>query len=306
MYENESSCMKKREAFVLSPFIMDFLLERFRRLVSFLFGKEVFKTKICLTNVDVSSVEEVDRILETYQNPHQVVEFILEGKPTIQSIPIQLFFFSNLQRLILCGNQLQDIPWSVIYLRQLKELDVSFNALSILPRIVGHIPTLEVLSVRNNFITYLPTELLNLPKLKTFEAQDNPLVSPPPETVKQGLRSILDYLRKRKGRRNLFSDFTPWFSANDIPHTLEVPTLLELSIKCVLDCQIDFLGARDIPPRMKSNLEDIKKEELNSIFICKCDVCKKYFSNKFKFEIHDCGNKTVAGYFTASSIPSTV
>jgi len=53
----------------------------------------------------------------------------LQGKPTIQSIPIQLFFFSNLQRLILCGNQLQDIPWSVIYLRQLKELDVSFNAL---------------------------------------------------------------------------------------------------------------------------------------------------------------------------------
>ena len=46
MYENESSCMKKREAFVLSPFIMDFLLERFRRLVSFLFGKEVFKTKV--------------------------------------------------------------------------------------------------------------------------------------------------------------------------------------------------------------------------------------------------------------------
>ena len=91
--------------------------------------------------------------------------------------------------------------------------------------------TFICLSSRNNFITYLPTELLNLPKLKTFEAQDNPLVSPPPETVKQGLRSILDYLRKRKGRRNLFSDFTPWFSANDIPHTLEVPTLLELSIK---------------------------------------------------------------------------
>ena len=55
--------------------------------------------------------------------------FSLQGKPSIHSIPIQLFYFTNLQRLSLCGNQLQDIPWSIIYLRQLKELDVSFNAL---------------------------------------------------------------------------------------------------------------------------------------------------------------------------------
>lgn len=55
--------------------------------------------------------------------------FALQGKPSIHSIPIQLFYFTNLQRLSLCGNQLQDIPWSIIYLRQLKELDVSFNAL---------------------------------------------------------------------------------------------------------------------------------------------------------------------------------
>ena len=76
--------------------------------------------------------------------------------------------------------------------------------------------------------------------------------------------------------------------------------------RCILDCHIDFLGARDIPPRLKSNLEDIKKEEQTSIFICKCDVCKKYFSNKFKFEIHDCGNKPVRGYFASSVIPTGV
>ena len=61
--------------------------------------------------------------------------------------------------------------------------------------------------------------------------------------------------------------------------------------RCILDCQIDFLGSRDIPPRLKTNLEESKKEDRNSIFICKCDVCEMYFSNKFKFEIHDCGNK---------------
>lgn len=273
---------------------MDFLLERLRRLVSFLCENSrgnVLFIKICLSDVDLTSVEEVDRILQTYKNPYQVVEFTLEGKPSIESIPTKLFLFSNLQKVILCGNQLRDIPWSIIYLRRLKELDVSFNALNILPRIVGYIPTLEVLSVRNNCITYLPTELLKLPNLRILEAQGNPLVSPPQEIAAQGVKSILDYLRKRKSRRNLFSDFTPWFSADDSPTTVEVSTLLELSIKCILDCQIDFLSARDVSPRLKSNLEEIKKEDQNSIFICKCDVCKKYFSNKFKFEIHDCGNK---------------
>ena len=58
--------------------------------------------------------------------------------------------------------------------------------------------------------------------------------------------------------------------------------------RCILDCHIDFVSAGHIPPRLKSNLEDIRKEEQSSIFICKCNVCKKYFSNKFKFEIHDC------------------
>lgn len=42
--------------------------------------------QICLSNVDLSSVEEVDRILRTYKNPHQVVEFILEGINIISSI----------------------------------------------------------------------------------------------------------------------------------------------------------------------------------------------------------------------------
>lgn len=212
-----------------------------------------------------------------------------------------------MQRISFCGNQLQDIPWSIIYLRKLKELDVSFNALIVLPRIVGHIPTLEVLSIRNNFITFLPTELLNLTKLKTLKVQGNPLASPPQETAKQGLRAILDYLKKRKHRRNLFATFTPWFCVSDSLITLEVPTLLELSVKCILDCHVDFLGATGIPPRIKTQLEDIKKEEQNSVFICKCDVCKKYFSSKFNFEIHDCGNNSVvSNYFAASSIPTNV
>ena len=56
------------------------------------------------------------------------VVFLSQGKQ-ICSIPIQLCSFSNLQKIILRGNQLTDISWSVIYLKQLKELDLSFNAL---------------------------------------------------------------------------------------------------------------------------------------------------------------------------------
>lgn len=42
---------------------------------------------------------------------------------------------------------------------------------------------------------------------------------------------------------------------------------------------------------LKLNLEDMRKEEQKLIFICKCDVCSKYFFNQFKFEIYDCGVK---------------
>ena len=86
-------------------------------------------------------------------------------------------------------------------------------------------------SNRNNFISYLPTELVNLPKLKSLDVQENPLTSPPPEIVQQGLRSILNYLRKRKGRKNLFSNFKPWFSEDDSVITKEIPSLFELCIK---------------------------------------------------------------------------
>ncbi|XP_068736501.1 leucine-rich repeat and calponin homology domain-containing protein 1-like isoform X1 [Montipora capricornis] len=280
---------------------MDMLLERLRRLINLFFGKDAF-VKIDLSDINHSCVEDVDKILQTYKNIQQVAEFILEGKPSIQSIPTRLYLFSNVQRVILCGNQLQDIPWSIVYLRRLKEFDVSFNALTFLPRIVGHIPTLEVLSIRNNLITYLPTDLINLPKLKTLNVQGNPLVSPPHEIAEKGLQSILHYLKIRKGRRNLFAKFTPWISDNDITKVMEVPSLLELSVKCVLDCRIDFVGARDIPPRLKSSLEDMKKQEQKSLFICKCEVCNKYFSNKFNFEIHDCGNKVVSNQSAPTSV----
>ena len=86
-------------------------------------------------------------------------------------------------------------------------------------------------SNRNNFISYLPTELVNLPKLKSLDVQDNPLTSPPPEVVQQGLCVILDYLRKRKSRKNLFFNFKPWFSEDDSLVTKEIPSLFELCIK---------------------------------------------------------------------------
>lgn len=269
---------------------MDHVFEPLRKIMLPCFGNREAEKLSISEDEDVLSEEDVDRILKTCKNPLQLEQFIMEGKQ-ICSFPVQLCYFTNLQKVVLCGNQLSDLPWSVIYLRQLKELDVSFNALHILPRIVGHIPTLQIISVRNNFISYLPTELVNLPKLKSLDVQDNPLTSPPPEIVQQGLHVILDYLRKRKSRKNLFFNFKPWFSEDDSLVTKEIPSLFELSIKCILDCQIDFMSARHVPPRLKSNLEDTRKEEQKSIFICKCDVCSKYFSNQFKFEIHDCGAK---------------
>lgn len=274
---------------------MDRILEQFRRIISFLFGRGQLinsnstRVKISFSDVKLTSdaEEDMDRILKAYKYPLQVQQFILEGKQ-IHSIPIQLCSFSNLKKIVLSGNQLTDIPWSVIYLRQLCELDLSFNALESFPRIIAHIPTLEVLSVRGNFITYLPTELLNLQSLTHLDVQENPLTSPLPEIVEQGLQSILDYLKRRKGRKNLFCNFKPWFCEDKSPVIFEVSTLFELSIKCILDCHIDFLSAGHIPPRLKSNLEEDRKQEQSSIFICKCNVCKKYFSNKLQFEIHDC------------------
>lgn len=57
---------------------MDMLLERLRRLINLFLGKDAF-VKIDLSDINHSCVEDVDKILQTYKNIQQVVEFILEA-----------------------------------------------------------------------------------------------------------------------------------------------------------------------------------------------------------------------------------
>lgn len=67
---------------------MDRILEPFRRIISFLFGRGQLinsnstRVKISFSDVKLTSdaEEDMDRILKAYKYPLQVQQFILEGK----------------------------------------------------------------------------------------------------------------------------------------------------------------------------------------------------------------------------------
>ncbi|XP_032240205.1 leucine-rich repeat protein soc-2 [Nematostella vectensis] len=239
---------------------------------------------LCLSGGQMR-VKDIEKVLEAYKNKGQLKHVILEGLE-IYNLPAGIGSFTNLRTLSLQNNYLEVLPWSLIYLKQLKKLDVSFNELSSLPHTIGYLPSLESFAATNNNISTIPNEVLNLSRLRSLHLADNPLVSPPCEVVSEGVKAVFEYLRKRQERRDLFEGYNKEYDT--FAFTTKIPSLLHISIKCILRCNIDFLSAAYVPPRIRAALSDEETVMKNSICICKCSKCNKYFSKKAYFEIHDC------------------
>ena len=91
---------------------------------------------------------------------------------------------TQLQRLIVWGNQLKALPEWIGKLTHLEDLDVSADQLTTLPESIGQLTQLQKLNVIENRLTALPESIGRLTQLQELDVSDNQLATLP-ESIKE-------------------------------------------------------------------------------------------------------------------------
>ncbi|CAF3551128.1 unnamed protein product [Rotaria sp. Silwood1] len=121
------------------------------------------------------------------------------SKRNIKEFPSQLLDFTTLQYLYLEGNQLVQLPNDLFTrLKNLKWLDLRNNQLTSIPSddLAKH-NFLQYLLLSGNHLQTLPCELGKVKTLSALNLDGNPLIHPPFEIIKQGIKAIQQYLRDK-------------------------------------------------------------------------------------------------------------
>ncbi|CAM8878367.1 unnamed protein product [Rhodiola kirilowii] len=128
----------------------------------------------------------------------------------------------NLSRLSVQMNKIRRLPSSICEMASLRILDVHFNELHGLPPAIGKLSNLEILDLSRNFndftelpntfgaltnlreldlsnnqIHALPDTFGRLESLTKLNLDENPMVTPPPDIVKQGVEAVKSFMAKR-------------------------------------------------------------------------------------------------------------
>lgn len=94
-------------------------------------------------------------------------------KYKLDSLPKELWRFSNLTYLNLEKNQLTHLPDELATLVQLTELNISKNKFTFVPLIVCQLPNLQQLNASRNRIASIPNQIANCQHLRTMDFYDN-------------------------------------------------------------------------------------------------------------------------------------
>lgn len=129
---------------------------------------------------------------QALKNPESV--YILDlSKQKLESIPMDVFKFSNLEILVLSKNKIEQIPSEIKLLKNLKVLDLSRNKLVRVPAEIGQLINLEILILNQNAIYEMAPEIGSLKKLKVLDVWGNELDEMPYEiSFLKGSLELLD------------------------------------------------------------------------------------------------------------------
>ena len=242
----------------------------------------------------LSGNKEFGRALARYDRSkyNSIKKVTLNDNEHITAVPSNIALFTNLTCIDLRNNSISELPWSIICLKHLSEFYLALNYFQSIPRIVCHIKTLKILDFSYNPLTHLPHELLyleNLEHLYLLGCED--LESASKDLCSKELDEIKTHLRKRGKRVNKWASSTPWYTDenvdNDDDHSFKMKSLFDLSVNCILNCDVDFLAVHIVPPLVKVHLEnEVKNAE--RIQVCKCNTCSRVFSNSAIFNAHTC------------------
>lgn len=159
---------------------------------------------------------------QSVQNCGSLEELIADFNK-LQRLPESLGFkLLNLQKLSVHSNKLCDLPFSISHMTCLRVLDVHMNKLRYLPEDIEDLVSLQILDVSCNFdnfkalpdsicgltalvaldvsfnqIKTLPYFIGGLTELKRLNLEGNPLILPPPEIVRDGLKAVMNYMTNR-------------------------------------------------------------------------------------------------------------
>jgi small GTP-binding protein len=103
-------------------------------------------------------------------------------------------------------NHLSHLPPEIVQLTNLTTLYLGYNQLSHLSSQIVELTKLTMLDLRRNQLSQLPPKIVRLTNLKRFWLDDNPLISPPLEIAKQGIKAIHQYFNSLEGESRFLSE----------------------------------------------------------------------------------------------------
>lgn len=137
-----------------------------------------------------------------------------------KQFPYQLLELRDVQEIYLGSNQIEVMPRNYENLMKLEILYLGGNDIKKIPDELAQLTSLTSLNLSDNSLTILPAKLAHLKKLRTLALHGNKLTTLPVELVKINLQEIS--LRNNPLVHRFAKEFT-----------YEVPSLLELSARCI-------------------------------------------------------------------------
>jgi len=123
----------------------------------------------------------------------------------LSGLPAEISHLSVLSQLDLRNNKLSVFPKEILSLSQLTLLYLSGNQLTLLPPEIVQLVKLKILFLQNNRLTKLPPEIAQM-NLNEIPIRGNPIVEPPIEISKHGIKAIKSYYKSLSIEKNPLSE----------------------------------------------------------------------------------------------------
>ena len=154
---------------------------------------------------------------EALKEPEKVYKLSLK-KNHLESFPMEILQFKNIQFLDLSRNKIVEIPVEIKNLTLLQELNLSRNEIEEIPKEITKLTHLKALYLNQNNIAAIPVQIGNLSKLEILDMWSNDLVFFPDELEqlknlkKLDLRAILLSENEQKRIEELLPHVKIYFS----------------------------------------------------------------------------------------------
>ena len=129
---------------------------------------------------ELNDAYKYESLEEALKNPDKVIRLDLK-RQDLDSLPLDILKFKNLQYLSLRKNQFNYFPVELSHLVNLQVLDLSKNELTSIPPEISSLTNLKHLILNNNQLASLPPEIGRLSNLQYLDLWANPMRDFPKE-----------------------------------------------------------------------------------------------------------------------------